>query len=309
MMKKLRNIFLKKKGDIAIWGWWQGKNLGDNWIKEVMAKSFEDAIFIDTNTSIKNFRNYKFIICGGGGLFVRDVHDVWKRKSPVPFGVIGLGAEFRHKNQNAFILSKNAEFFFVRDQNSVDCMNLNEKNRSYDMTFFDPLPVSAKYNLDSVLFIWRPPSALLHYDDFKRYIGKVTEEKRWFEILKSKFNTIYRDNFITKKNNINDLTDNVGFIISARYHGILAAIQRGIPCIGIDLCPKIRSLLKESGLEEFCLKLNEVDKLEEKIKKCLEDSERIREKQLDFVAIATAKVKEDVEFAMSRIKKVVQSNS
>ena len=101
----------------------------------------------------------------------------------------------------------------------------------------------------------------------------------------------------------------MGFIISARYHGILAAIQRGIPCIGIDLCPKIRSLLKESGLEEFCLKLNEVDKLEEKIKKCREDSERIREKQLDFVAIATAKVTEDVEFAMSRIKKVVQSNS
>ena len=304
MMDNLRNIFLKKGGNIAIWGWWQGKNLGDNWIKEVMAKSFKKAIFIDTNTSTENFKNYRFIICGGGGLFVRDVHNAWKRKPPIPFGVIGLGAEFRHRNQKAFTLSKKAEFFFVRDQNSVNCMNLKEEHKSYDITFLDPLPVKKKLNLDNALFIWRPPSELLRYDDFKRYIGKPTEEERWFTIIKSKFNEIYKDNFATQKNNIKALTDNVGVIISARYHGIAAAIQRGIPCIGIDLCPKIRSLLQESDLEEFCLKLNEVDKLRRKIEICQEDLEGIREKQFEFVAKANSKITDDVNFAKSRIQTV-----
>ena len=35
-------------GKLYIWGWWQGNNLGDNWIKKTLATIFPEAIFIDT---------------------------------------------------------------------------------------------------------------------------------------------------------------------------------------------------------------------------------------------------------------------
>jgi hypothetical protein len=33
---------------LAIWGWWQGRNLGDNWIKSIWAELFPAAVFLDT---------------------------------------------------------------------------------------------------------------------------------------------------------------------------------------------------------------------------------------------------------------------
>ena len=53
---------------IAIWGWWQGNNLGDNWIKDVLNMIFPFAKFIDTR--VTDFKEYDFVICGGGGLFM-----------------------------------------------------------------------------------------------------------------------------------------------------------------------------------------------------------------------------------------------
>ena len=305
MKGKIKKIFIKKRADIAIWGWWQGKNLGDNWIKQSMSSAFKDAIFINTNTSINEFNKYKFVICGGGGLFIRDVHDTWKKEIPVSFGAIGLGAEFKHKNEIALELSEKADFFFVRDEYSAKCMNLKNINRSYDITYFNPLPALKNIKMDKVLFIWRDPEELLQYSDFREYIGKVTQEEKWLEVLESKFRSVTEDTFITNTNYVKELTDNVGFIVSARYHGIIAAIQRGIPCIGIDLCPKIRSLLKENGLEELCLKLSEINKLENKIMECRENAEKIRQKQLDFVSKANSKIKEDIESAVRKINNLI----
>ena len=304
MKNILHKLFKPNKG-IAIWGWWQGGNLGDNWIKQVMAKAFTDSCFISTDTPSTDLNKYSFLICGGGGLFIRDVYETWKQKIVVPFGAIGLGAEFSHKTNAAFALSQRAQFFFARDQYSIECMHLSDKHRSYDMTFFDPLPVLEKPDLGKILFIWRAPEELLVYDDFIQYIGKSSPEQEWIKILKHNFQTITTDTFLTTDNYIKLITDDVEFIISARYHGIIAAIQRGIPCIGIDICPKIRALLKECGLENFCLKLSEVNMLEKKINEGRDNAHLIRQKQLDFAAGAHAKVTADVNYALKKIRQFI----
>ncbi|MDR3257033.1 MAG: hypothetical protein LBT18_05285 [Endomicrobium sp.] len=54
--------FLKDK--LVIWGWWEGKNLGDQWIKKCMRKIFPKAIFIPSFEKNLNFA--AFAICGGG---------------------------------------------------------------------------------------------------------------------------------------------------------------------------------------------------------------------------------------------------
>ena len=60
---------------LYVWGWWQGNNLGDNWIKKTLGHHFPNAIFVDT--SVQQFEKNSFVICGGGGLFIYDVISPW----------------------------------------------------------------------------------------------------------------------------------------------------------------------------------------------------------------------------------------
>ena len=59
---------------------------------------------------------------------------------------------------------------------------------------------------------------------------------------------------------------NTDLIVSMRYHGVVAAIQLGIPCIAIDIYPKVRTLMTDCGLEKYCIKINEYNKIGELMK-------------------------------------------
>lgn len=265
---------------IAIWGWWQGNNLGDNWIKKALSKIFPYAEFIDT--SIKDFSAYDFVICGGGGLYIYDVISPWKNyDQKIPFGMIGLGAEFPHYSEEAKLLSRKAKFFLIRDQYSLDCMHIQNIERSYDVTFFDPLDWIEEKMIDmnQLYLVWRDGKELIRNDMFREYIQYSDVKSEWEDIIKRKFEMIQQDDFQTDENNINERMDQCGFIISGRYHGIIAAIQKGLPFIALDICPKIRALLNEIGLDEYCIKISEVDKLETLIEKAKADIKGIREKE------------------------------
>jgi glycosyltransferase involved in cell wall biosynthesis len=269
---------------VAIWGWWQGKNLGDNWIKKTLAGFFPDAVFIDTCEH--NFERYDFIICGGGGLFIRGVIPPWNRSPRVPFGMLGLGAEFAHPDGNARDLAAKAEFFYLRDEYSVACMGVDPSARSYDLTFARPLPMNSDPDFNKAFFVWRNPDKLFAYPDFKKYIGVDGEYSTWKTKLSGEFSRIEEDNFSTEQCGIEQLVSNCGFVISARYHGIVAAIQRGVPCIGIDLCPKIRSLMREVGLEEYCLKVGETGAIRHLIRKAKKEHLAIRKKEIAYCSKA-----------------------
>jgi hypothetical protein len=296
----------KYKNQLAVWGWWQGNNLGDNWIKKSMSEHFKNAVFIDTNTNC--FQDFGFVICGGGGLFIRDVIHQWKKDINVPFGVIGLGAEFEHPDTKAIDLLKQSKFFYVRDRHSLLCMHLPISSLSYDVTFLSPLPSLAKSNDNSALFIWRDPDELLKYEDFRKYIGDVRKKQAWLNRLKPYFKNIYESTFHTNKCNIEEITNNISFIVSARYHGIVAAIQRGIPCIGIDLCPKIRSIMKDCGIEEFCLKLNDTDKIESLINDANRHKNEIVSLQCAYTKKAITGVLASVETAKNIISRYIEFN-
>jgi polysaccharide pyruvyl transferase WcaK-like protein len=294
------------KSKVAIWGWWQGENLGDNWIKECMIKHFSDSVFIDTHYSF--FQDFAFVICGGGGLFIRDVGHQWERKITVPFGMIGLGAEFEHPNTRAQELSQQAHFFFVRDKHSLECMHLHENCLSYDITFSLPLPELTAKPKNTVLFIWREPDELFKYTDFCEYIGNLTTKSEWRSVLEPEFNTIKEDSFFSTSCNIENLTDNVNFIVSARYHGIVAAIQRAIPCIGIDVCPKVRSLMVECGLEDYCIKIGDLAKLKDLIAKSKKERNKIRSLQRNFTKKANAGISSAIKIAKDTLSIVMEKN-
>ena len=235
---------MKKK--IGVWGWWQGNNLGDNWIRHILESYFPDAEFVPTSET--NFSEYNYIVCGGGGLFIYDVISPFDQIDiNVPFGIIGMGAEFEHESNLAKRLADKADFFYVRDKYSIDCMHLAEENTSYDVTFLKPLDIlpREKVDLDSVFFVWRDGHELLKNRKFNAYIQYEDTYQEWVKRIGYNFSTIRKNDFQSNEYDILSLMENSGFVISGRYHGIVAAIQRGIPFVAIDICPKIRALLQE----------------------------------------------------------------
>lgn len=295
------------KKDLAIWGWWEGENLGDQWIKNTMKKIFPNAEFVDTK--FRKFNQYKFIICGGGGLFIDSVPSVWKRASAkVHYGMIGLGAEFPHRNNDVTKVAHNAEFFYVRDQYSLDCMHITDKPKSYDITFFEPLPVldDTVMNLDTCFFVWRTPNEqMLKNKEFINYQKTNYDYNIWNNTIYSNFKKIINDDFITYEFNVFDKLNNCDIVISGRYHGIVAAIQRGIPCIAIDVCPKIRALMKEVGIEKYCLKYNEANKLDGLIKELKREWKVVRKLELSYRHIANKTLVKQMESAKFQILKIL----
>lgn len=291
---------------LYIWGWWQGKNLGDNWIKKVLAQLFPTARFIDT--SVQKFEKNSFVICGGGGLFIRDVISPWDNiQKNISYGMLGLGAEFPHVTQNAVDLYKNAKFYYVRDQYSLDCMHLSDIERSYDLTFAMPLKWSEKgeTNPEKLFFVWRDGHELLSNPEFADYICMGSSYEEWREVIQNSFTTIIEDDFQTGEDNIAERMTDSGFVISGRYHGIVAAIQRGLPFIAIDICPKIRALLEECGLDEYCIKISEINQLKTLIQKAQSNVEDIRKKEKIYVDQANKILMKQIENAKLEILKVL----
>lgn len=295
---------MKKR--LVVWGWWQGRNLGDNWIKRTIAGLFPEAEFIDTR--IQDFSAYDFVICGGGGLFIYDVIRPWSGYAQkTPYGMLGLGAEFPHKSDEAQKLSRNAAFFYVRDRYSLQCMKLNDLECSYDITFAAPLRFEDgdELDLNKVFFVWRDGHDLLWNEQFKEYIGHKGDLEEYNRILSQAFGEIMADDFQTSGNDIEDRLTGCGFVISGRYHGIVAAIQKGLPCIAVDICPKIRSIMRDCGLEEYCIKIGETDKLGALIQKGKAECAAIRKKQLAYREKAGAMLGHQLADVHAAIDKVL----
>lgn len=313
LKKKFKKICLSRKPalkPLAIWGWWQGNNLGDNWIKKTLAGLFPNAVFIDTDT--KDLSPYKFVICGGGGLFVTEITPPWNRlPKKLNFGMLGLGAEFDLPKEGIDALAENASFFFVRDLYSLQCMHLENSERSYDLTFLNPLEIAEQPEnpKEKLFFIWRDGHNLLGYEQFNSYICPVSSQdsvshppySNWRSVLRAHFNIIVEDDFQTNMDDIEKRTCGMTFVVSGRYHGIIAAIQMGIPFIAIDICPKIRSLTRECGLEKYCIKISEADRLSALIDDACENISSIREKELAFREMAHSTITRQAEYAKQLI--------
>lgn len=294
---------------IYIWGWWQGNNLGDNWIRKTLSFFFPEAEFIDTG--VQKFEKNSFVICGGGGLFIYDVIKPWnKLPQNIEYGMLGLGAEFPHESMNAVELYKKSKFYYVRDQYSLDCMHLSDIERSYDLTFAKPLVFSSnnEINANKLFFVWRDGHELLNNEKFYDYIKPCKDNAydKWKTTVKKYFAEVLEDDFQTREDNITERISDCGFVISGRYHGVIAAIQRGLPFIAIDICPKIRALLQECGLEEYCIKISEVDKIGSLIDKAQRNFDQIRKKELNYINIANKVLLEQLSNARFEILKVLR---
>ena len=296
----------KNKHKLAIWGWWQGQNLGDNWIRHVMSQNFPEAICVETNEY--DIEQYGFVICGGGGLFVKEVIPPWnRRKIKVPYGMLGLGVEFQQTLNHAHRLAENAKFFFVRDQESIERMNLSRIDRSYDVTFSFPLRFvdENELDMDKALFAWSILPDLFVRSEFCEYIQNDSNPHDWLRIFGSQFKEVNLDDFHTTDHDIESRFEGHGFVVSSRFHGVVASIQKGIPFIAIDASPKIRDIMRDSGLEEYCIKYDQINQISGLIAKAKDNFRSIREKQKTYRERAHKKIIKDVLVAKNEVAKYI----
>ncbi len=302
---------------IAIWGFWNGKNLGDMWILENMKKRFNFLIPISINTT--DFENYDFIIIGGGGLFngplLRKPFDTIKGK----YGCIGLGGEFpilEYNKLEQFI--SNSQFFGVRDSSDIfKGMCANKKLEiSADCTFLYPLKTVLfnNYTVNRIKLIWRDPNQLIRWEKllthkvdgavlnscFADYLGKIPFDdnfkcQQYYKKILSRYGDVDVDDFVSESITVDAVAQrfmNTNVVVSMRYHGIVAAIQLGIPVVALDIYPKVRTLMRDVGLEKYCIKLKDYNKLTILIEdfKNAQLRDQIRSQMEEYKAINNKKI-------------------
>ncbi len=276
--RRMGNI--TKKNKLAVWGWWQGNNLGDNWIKQINQEQFPHADFVDTD--FMDINSYGFVLIGGGGLFINDIIAPWDGDIKVPYGVIGIGAEFDHENNKVKELAENACFFLARDSESYVRMKMEKGPESYDVTFCNPLPWIVSPSKSSRVICVFYEEDLKTNPLYDRYTCGEDFEKKLFDLVSGYFNVVEMNDFQTKSCNIAEIITDADCVISGKFHGIVAAIQRGIPCIAIDMSAKIYDIMRACRLGQYCIPKNELNRVPELLRQIDREYEDIRQKMYNY---------------------------
>ena len=301
--------------NVGFWGYWYGKNFGDIWIKNSIDKKFSSEFNLNfimvTQNDINEMKNkYKldYFVIGGGGLINGPLlRDPFNKKIPIKYSTIGLGGEIDILEKNK--LSKfinNSDLFGVRD--SYNLLNYsNNAQISGDCTFLYPLKVKEDINLDrmNIKIVWRDPHSLLKWDKSKFHMhdGLVLNDIFLDYILGNSDTLLSNEIYLNKLNNLlkpfntnfNDLQikevndefiyeefKDIDLVIGMRYHSIVASIQLGIPVIAISIYQKVETLMNDCELSDFCIKINELDKIPTIIKNIKVNYKNIRDKMLKY---------------------------
>lgn len=288
---------------IGVWGWWEQKNLGDNWILATMFKIFGGDI-IPVVSSTRDFSGFDFMICGGGGLFAEEVKPPWNNdKVCTPHGIFCLGTEHGVDKEEIKRLKSTAKFFYVRDKMTYDHYNLqNPDSIAGDVTFYDPISLQKIEDNQNITLIWRYDFKALykHSKVWSKYVGGYMEANTWEKEL-AKRGPVSTLDFRTQVHDPLLYREKASVIVSQRYHGVVLAIQAGIPVIAIDVCPKIRAIMQEADLNDFCIKVTDFKKAPELFDRCKDEQEIILEKMHTF----TNKKKILVRNAAENAKRII----
>jgi len=282
---------LAAKFKIGLWGNWNTENLGDIWVLNNMKKRFPGIVSIDSKyTTSDDIEDLDFLIIGCGELFNGPkLPSLFREKVACKYGAFSVGGEFEILDkENLKQLVNESEFFTVRDTRNLQTFqipDISEVNKdigvSGDLSFLYPLAIKKTVSkINNIKLIWRNPTDLFSLEkskfdrernqDFKEYIGQIpfNSDKKTVEYLtktlKVHGRVIYDNNRVKKDLSYNSFEkrfENSNLVVSSRYHGLAAAIQMGIPCIALDICPRINTLMKEAGLEKYCLKLYQITKI------------------------------------------------
>ena len=306
---------------IGIFGYYNKQNYGDDRLAMAMLKLFgdHDVIFLQHyNRYNRAFMNeFDLIVFGGGGLIFKRT-GVWNhiladiRLLRIPTMVIGLGANSFDRSLQPEIdyLVENALVFVVRDEQSKANLGGHDRIDVYpDITWLIPMS--------------RPKSSFLNHkyefsvNAFPVPWAKFDQEKL-FEAIADRRCVLFPLNFRTEidfelcrgRKTIERINDEFSpvpiavseFTIAMRFHAIIFAMQMDQPFIALGYDHKVVDLCNENGLEDLCLRLQDIANLKSKLTYLRDNKAAI----LKRIRIAAIRNVENIKPLHSRVTKYLE---
>lgn len=276
-----------------VYGNFQKKNIGDDRIQF----SWEQLLSGKSTTFLPHYQaprrqwgwTRSWHIIGGGGLVfeavgVWDNGGKWTQQKSRKIGAAGLGINRMDESlaKTVRTIADRSEFFFVRGQRSLDlCLEAQiSASLGTDMTWSVPFEAQDSFE-NGVACVSLVPCWWKNFS-----------EKNWKKVLHS-LSLDYislpmdpRDEPVLQ--NCLSLDNPPSFaieslqkavmLIGARFHSVVFAMQMGIPVIAIEYDFKVGQLMKEVGLEEFSISIEEPDRLPGLVEKLRSERETICDK-------------------------------
>jgi polysaccharide pyruvyl transferase WcaK-like protein len=251
----------------------RGNNYGDVLIYETVKNRLEasriETIHYEVSTPINLslINSADFLLFPGGGLIEQSAPDIirffdfYRDKINIPYGIIGLGAGGQF-DYSTFAVSlqefvNNSEFFYVRDYETKQILEFygakkDKIKKTCDVVWACPGPKKKEKKYNGVFFREMPYSKQGYTKEILETIPRTGLDSI----------VVVPDNF----QNIVMYLPECKIVIAMRYHVVLSALKYGAFPIAINYCPKVRRLMKQVFLEEYCIEPWEYWKLERKIR-------------------------------------------
>ncbi len=111
---------------------------------------------------------------------------------------------------------------------------------------------------------------------------------------------------------IRDYIQSSLFIVSARMHPVISAIQCGIPAVALAYSDKYQGIIGEKFKLEECIidvRYNTYNEMKEDFVRCIEDTEKRREEQIKKMEIFGEIAKENIMESLKWIKEELDDRS
>jgi polysaccharide pyruvyl transferase WcaK-like protein len=283
-------------------GWFEHGNAGDDLIASSMRGYWAtrgiavNLIDTDPLRRAQDLPPADWVVLAGGDHWHEDFAENFAKflsYMDLPFAVAGMGvaAMTNGMREATESLLARSRFTWLRDQTSFVLVGNDGRCRlGPDVTWVDPVAVSRDSGPLRIgvnlrpwpLGSWRAP--LWDSSSWLRVLAGLRAELvplplyvgpgRNDRLLLAQLGRPVPQRFDR------GLVDGLGLVVSMRLHGLIFAAQAGIPVVGIAYQPKCRRFMAELGLEEYCLALDEADRLAETVASALEHRDGIRERLL-----------------------------
>ena len=297
----VKNYSVKdKKGTVLIVVCLFENNFGDILIYETINKKLRDAGFkteivevsqpLCQSKLIERANNCDFLYFAGGGIIERWAPEIithfdsLHKDIRVPYGVMGLGTgvfDYGKFSNSLKLFSENASFFYTRDKESIETFREAGAHKlpvaGVDVVFANDNLTKLKRTGNGITASFRN----VPYTD-------VTGDLNWSmwtdALRKIGVQSLIRDCHDAQKKlripiNNGDILEQISasdIIVAMRFHMIVAASMIGVLTIPINYCPKIKRLARQLGIENYCLELNDHDKLKPTLRHLKSNEKTVR---------------------------------
>lgn len=305
---------------IALLGYFNVRNAGDDRLREVWARLFEGSRISAINyvgISRRTLAAYDFVAIGGGSIINNDNSIFNDHKSFRPrfgkarMGVAGVGVtgNFDLSNSpNIRSFADYCEFFLVRDQFSFASLGGANIEIAPDLSWIYPIP-SETVDVDKELAVSLAPAPW--FPEFR--------PSEWQRVL-AKYDTIPWPFYFAKQTDTELLRDVLAsdtqsefsrlplyrsrIVVAARYHAVQFALQLRRPFVAVAYATKVRNFMNDVGLSDLCLEVGEAHKLDEKI----ELIDRNYEKVVARLDVVASKLEVEAKAVGKRLRSIVMDD-